>query len=53
MFPPPTTEIAQLAVPYDPGKATKGMPTWHIHIMEHTCLERAAEGPPASARHPR
>jgi len=50
MPPQPTTDTARLALDTILGKPTKGIPTWHIHIMEHACLERIAGAEPGAYR---
>ena len=41
-----TTETAQLALDTVLHKPTKGIASWMMHIMEHSCIERMAGAQP-------
>jgi len=41
---------AQLALDNNSSKTAKGIPTWIIHIMEHSMIERVAGVSPVSIK---
>jgi len=41
-FPEPTTKNAKLALDTTHQKSVKGIPTWIIHVMQHSHIERIA-----------
>ena len=50
LFPKATTETAQLALDTILQKPTKGIPSWLVHIMEHSQIERIAGVEPGDYR---
>ncbi|NLE44983.1 MAG: hypothetical protein GX620_09710 [Chloroflexi bacterium] len=50
MFPEPSTVSAQLALDTIDQKPTKGIPSWMIHVMEHSVIERLAGVQPGEYR---
>ena len=50
MFPIPTSENAQLAIDTILQKPTRGIPSWLLHVMQHSLIERLAGAEPGAYR---